>query len=120
MDKIEGVVILFDKKGYFNYICVELFGVVVVIMLWNLLLMLLVWKIVLVLVVGCMVVVKLFEFMLVLMLEFVKLFEEVGFLLGVFNVVMGFGVDIGVVLVIYLKVKKVMFIGFDVIGCMIN
>ncbi|MDB0511642.1 aldehyde dehydrogenase [Ralstonia solanacearum] len=119
-DKIEGAVIPLDKKGYFNYTRAEPLGVVAAITPWNSPLMLLAWKIAPALAAGCTVVAKPSEFTSASTLEFGKLFEEAGFPSGVFNVVTGFGADIGAALVTHPKVKKVTFTGSDATGRVIN
>lgn len=70
----------------------------------------------LVLVVGNMVVFKLLEIMLLLMLCIVELMVEVGFFVGVVNIVFGYGYMVGQWFVEYLGVGKIVFIGLMVIG----
>ncbi|MGH8784506.1 MAG: aldehyde dehydrogenase [Cupriavidus necator] len=119
-DKIEGTVIPLDKKGYFNYTRREPLGVVAAITPWNSPLMLLAWKIAPALAAGCTVVVKPSEFTSVSALELALLFEEAGFPAGVFNVVTGFGAEVGSPLVTHPLVKKVTFTGSDATGRVIN
>ncbi|WP_454753231.1 aldehyde dehydrogenase [Cupriavidus necator] len=119
-DKIEGTVIPLDKKGYFNYTRREPLGVVAAITPWNSPLMLLAWKIAPALAAGCTVVVKPSEFTSVSALELALLFEEAGFPAGVFNVVTGFGAEVGSPLVTHPLVKKVTFTGSDATGRAIN
>lgn len=119
-DKIEGTVIPLDKKGYFNYTRREPLGVVAAITPWNSPLMLLAWKIAPALAAGCSVVVKPSEFTSVSALELALLFEEAGFPAGVFNVVTGFGAEVGSPLVTHPLVKKVTFTGSDATGRAIN
>ncbi|SCU75304.1 putative aldehyde dehydrogenase DhaS [Cupriavidus necator] len=119
-DKIEGTVIPLDKKGYFNYTRREPLGVVAAITPWNSPLMLLAWKIAPALAAGCTVVVKPSEFTSVSALELALLFEEAGFPVGVFNVVTGFGAEVGSPLVTHPLVKKVTFTGSDATGRVIN
>lgn len=104
---------------YMVYMCKELVGVVVVIVLWNFLLMIVVWKLVFVFVVGCMIVLKLLLEMLFIVLCFVEFVCEVGVLFGVFNVVMG-GCVCGVVFVSYLLIVKILFMGLIVIGKLVG
>lgn len=74
-------------------------------------------KVVLVLVVGCMVVIKFVEYMLFLVLVLVVLVEKVGFLFGVFNVIIVSEVVlIGKELIINFIVKKIFFIGLIWVG----
>ncbi len=119
-DKIEGTVIPLDKKGYFTYTRREPLGVVAAITPWNSPLMLLAWKIAPALAAGCTVVVKPSEFTSVSALELALLFEEAGFPAGVFNVVTGFGAEVGAPLVTHPLVKKVTFTGSDATGRVIN
>lgn len=119
-DKIEGSVIPLDKKGYFNYTRREPLGVVAAITPWNSPLMLLAWKIAPALAAGCTVVVKPSEFTSVSALELALLFEEAGFPAGVFNVVTGYGAEVGSPLVTHPLVKKVTFTGSDATGRIIN
>ncbi|MCY0855536.1 aldehyde dehydrogenase [Cupriavidus sp. D39] len=119
-DKIEGTVIPLDKKGYFNYTRSEPLGVVAAITPWNSPLMLLAWKIAPALAAGCTVVVKPSEFTSVSALELALLFQEAGFAPGVFNVVTGFGAEVGSPLVTHPLVRKVTFTGSDATGRVIN
>lgn len=93
-----------------------LFGVVGVIVLWNFLMMLFLNKFGLVLLIGNIVVVKFVDMMLFMMFVLVEILIEVGFLFGVFNVVIGIGLVVGEVLVMHLFVRKVVFIGLMLIG----
>jgi aldehyde dehydrogenase (NAD+) len=115
-DKIQGDVIPLDKKGYFNFTRHEPLGVTAVITPWNSPLMLLSWKIAPALSAGCTVVIKPSEFTSASTLEFVRLFEEVGFPPGVVNVVTGFGAEVGAALVQHPLVRKVTFTGADSTG----
>ncbi|RZT35572.1 aldehyde dehydrogenase [Cupriavidus agavae] len=119
-DKVEGAVIPLDKKGYFNYTRKEPLGVVAAITPWNSPLMLLAWKIAPALAAGCTVVVKPSEFTSVSALELAVLFQDAGFPPGVFNVVTGFGGEVGSPLVTHPLVKKVTFTGSDATGRVIN
>ncbi|XYJ91411.1 Acyl-CoA reductase [Cupriavidus necator] len=119
-DKVEGTVIPLDKTGYFNYTRREPLGVVAAITPWNSPLMLLAWKIAPALAAGCTVVVKPSEFTSVSALELALLFEEAGFPAGVFNVVTGFGAEVGAPLVTHPMVRKVTFTGSDATGRAIN
>ncbi len=82
--------------------------------------MLLAWKIAPALAAGCTVVVKPSEFTSVSALELALLFEEAGFPAGVYNVVTGFGAEVGSPLVTHPLVKKVTFTGSDATGRVIN
>ncbi len=115
-DKIEGGVLPVDKADVFTYTRHEPVGVVVAISPWNSPLLLSSWKIAPALAAGCTVVLKPSEFTSASALEFAKLFEEAGFPPGVFNVVTGFGPDVGEPLVSHPKVAKVAFTGSEMGG----
>lgn len=119
-DKIEGSVPPLDKRGYFAYTKKEPVGVVAVITPWNSPLLLLAWKIAPALAAGCTVVVKPSEFTSASTLVLARLFDEAGLPPGVFNVVTGFGQDVGAALVEHPLVRKVSFTGSDATGRRIN
>lgn len=119
-DKIEGTVIPLDKKGYFNFTRGEPLGVVAAITPWNSPLMLTAWKIAPALAAGCTVVLKPSEYTSVSALQLAKLFQEAGFPNGVFNVVTGFGGEVGGPLVTHSLVRKITFTGSDATGRAIN
>lgn len=110
------LIFLFQGVCYQVWMCKELVGVVVGIVLWNFLLMIGMWKVMLVLAVGCLIVIKFLEIMLLMMLCVVELVSEVGIFDGVFNVVIGLGVVCGAVLMLYFYVVKISFIGLIVMG----
>ncbi|TPQ28190.1 aldehyde dehydrogenase [Cupriavidus pinatubonensis] len=115
-DKIEGSVPPSDKPGIFNYVRREPVGVVAAIGPWNSPLLLTTYKICPALAAGCSIVVKPSEFTSASMLEFAELVEKAGFPKGVFNVVTGFGAEVGAPLVEHPKVAKVAFTGSDMTG----
>lgn len=115
-DKVEGTVVPLDKKGFFNFTRQEPLGVVAAITPWNSPLLLAGWKIAPALAAGCTVVLKPSEFTSASSLEFARLFEEAGFPPGVFNVVTGFGAEVGTALVEHPLVRKITFTGSDVTG----
>ena len=119
-DKIQGATLPLDKKGYFAYTRHEPVGVVAAITPWNSPLLLLTWKIAPALAAGCTVVVKPSEFTSASTLELAELFDEAGFPPGVFNVVTGFGAEVGTPLVEHPLVAKVSFTGSDATGRLIN
>ncbi|MBD9394094.1 aldehyde dehydrogenase [Acidovorax sp. ACV01] len=119
-DKVQGTTIPLDKKGYFAYTRNEPVGVVAAITPWNSPLMLLSWKIAPALAAGCTVVAKPSEFTSASTLELADLFEEAGFPPGVFNVVTGFGPEVGTPLVEHPLVSKISFTGSDATGRRIN
>ncbi|PLC51360.1 carnitine dehydratase [Pollutimonas subterranea] len=119
-DKIQGNVLPLDKKGYLAFTRNEPVGVVAAITPWNSPLMLATWKIAPALAAGCTVVIKPSEFTSASTLEFAKLFDEAGFPPGVFNVVTGFGKDVGASLVEHPLVRKISFTGSDTTGRLIN
>jgi (Z)-2-((N-methylformamido)methylene)-5-hydroxybutyrolactone dehydrogenase len=111
VDKIEGRVTRIDKPGMFHYITYDPVGVIVAITPWNSPLLLATWKIAPALAAGCTVVAKPSEFTSASMLTFAELVEEAGFPAGVFNVVTGFGTEVGDALVHQPKVDKIAFTG---------
>ena len=115
-DKIEGRVTNIDKPGMHHYITHVPVGVVATITPWNSPMMLAIWKIAPALAAGCTVVAKPSEFTSASMLAFAELVEECGFPAGVFNVVTGFGPEVGVPLVNHPKVDKIAFTGGDAGG----
>ena len=119
-DKVQGSTLPLDKKGYFAFTRHEPVGVVAAITPWNSPLLLLAWKIAPALAAGCTIVVKPSEFTSASTLEFADLFEEAGFPPGVFNVVTGFGGEVGTPLVEHPLVAKVSFTGSDATGRLIN
>ncbi len=118
-DKIEGSVIPIDKPGNFNYTRHEPLGVVVAIVPWNSPLLLTAWKLAPALAAGNTVVIKPSEYTSASILEFMKIFEQVGFPSGVVNVVTGFGPEAGMPLVEHPLVRKVAFTGSDKTGQLI-
>lgn len=119
-DKIQGTTLPLDKKGYFAFTRHEPVGVVAAITPWNSPLLLLAWKLAPALAAGCTMVVKPSEFTSASTLEFADLFEEAGFPPGVFNVVTGFGSEVGTPLVEHPLVAKISFTGSDATGRLIN
>ena len=119
-DKVQGSVLPLDKKGYFSFTRHEPLGVVAAITPWNSPLLLASWKIAPALAAGCTVVLKPSEFTSASSLEFARLFEEAGFPPGVFNVVTGFGDEVGSALVEHPLVRKISFTGSDSTGRRIN
>ncbi len=119
-DKVQGSTLPLDKKGYFAFTRHEPVGVVAAITPWNSPLLLLAWKLAPALAAGCTVVAKPSEFTSASTLEFAQLFEEAGFPAGVFNVVTGFGAEVGTPLVEHPLVAKISFTGSDSTGRLIN
>jgi aldehyde dehydrogenase (NAD+) len=119
-DKIQGTTLPLDKKGYFSFTRNEPLGVVAAITPWNSPLLLATWKIAPALAAGCTIVIKPSEFTSASTLEFAELFDEAGFPPGVFNVVTGFGAEVGSPLVEHPLVRKISFTGSDVTGRLIN
>jgi (Z)-2-((N-methylformamido)methylene)-5-hydroxybutyrolactone dehydrogenase len=119
-DKVQGSTLPLDKKGYFAFTRHEPVGVVAAITPWNSPLMLLSWKIAPALAAGCTVVVKPSEFTSASTLELAELFVEAGFPPGVFNVVTGFGAEVGAPLAEHPLVNKISFTGSDATGRRIN
>lgn len=115
-DKIQGAVVPIDKPGILNFIRYEPMGVVLSITPWNSSLPLTTWKMAPALCAGNTMVCKPSEFTSASMLEFAKLFIEAGFPPGVFNVVTGFGPEIGPSLVSHPGVARIAFTGGDEAG----
>jgi len=112
-DKIQGDVTPFDKPGIFHYTTFQPLGVVATIAPWNSPLLLAVWKIAPALAAGNTVVAKPSEFSSASTLLFAKLCEEAGVPAGVFNVVTGFGTEVGAPLVSHPLVARVAFTGSE-------
>ncbi len=115
-DKIEGAVIASDKADAFNYTLKEPVGVCAMIVPWNSPLLLVAWKLAPALAAGCTAVIKPSEFTSASLLEFMKIFEQVGFPKGVVNVITGYGQAVGEPLVTHPKVAKVAFTGGGLTG----
>lgn len=115
-DKIEGATLPLDKKGYFAFTRKEPLGVVAAITPWNSPLLLAAWKVAPALAAGCTIVIKPSEFTSASTIEFAELFDEAGFPPGVFNVVTGFGKEVGSPLVDHPLVAKIAFTGSDATG----
>ena len=92
------------------------YGVVVAITPWNSPLMILAWKLAPALAAGNTVVVKPSEMASASTLEFARLAHEAGLPTGVFNVVTGFGHEVGEALVRHPLTRKVTFTGSDIGG----
>jgi aldehyde dehydrogenase (NAD+) len=119
-DKIEGTVPPLGRPGYFAYTRLEPVGVVVAITPWNSPLLLAASKIAPALAAGCTVVHKPSEYSSASALEFARLVEEAGFPAGVFNVVTGYGAEVGDPLVRNPKVARISFTGGTQAGRAIN
>ncbi len=115
-DKIEGAVIPIDKPETFNFTRNEPLGVCVGITPWNSPLLLLAYKLAPALAAGNTFVAKPSEFTSASTLEFAKLVEQAGFPAGVFNVVTGFGADVGETLTTHKHVAKIAFTGSEATG----
>ena len=115
-DKIQGVVVPMDRPKVFNYVRYEPMGVVVSITPWNSSLSLTAWKIAAALCAGNTVVCKPSEYTSASLFEFAKLVAEAGLPPGVFNVVTGFGHEVGEPLVRHPLVQRIAFTGGDEAG----
>jgi len=115
-DKVQGAVVPIDKPDLLTYTTSEPVGVVAALTAWNSPLLFVAWKCAAALAAGCTVVIKPSEFTSVSTLEFARLTKEAGFPDGVFNVVTGFGQDVGASLVAHPDVSKVTFTGSDATG----
>ncbi|MBT7509278.1 MAG: aldehyde dehydrogenase [Rhodospirillaceae bacterium] len=110
-DKIEGAVLPIDKPDMFTYTRHEPLGVITMITPWNSPILLLAWKLAPALAAGNTVVLKPSEFTSASSLAFADLMEQAGFPKGVFNVVTGYGAEIGETLVTHDDVAKIAFTG---------
>ncbi|MBT3659107.1 MAG: aldehyde dehydrogenase [Rhodospirillaceae bacterium] len=110
-DKIEGAVLPIDKPDMFTYTRHEPLGVITMITPWNSPILLLTWKLAPALAAGNTVVLKPSEFTSASSLAFADLMEQAGFPKGVFNVVTGYGAEIGETLVTHDDVAKIAFTG---------
>lgn len=119
-DKVQGAVVPINKPGVFNYVRYEPVGVVAAISPWNSPLALSTWKLAPALAAGNTVVLKPSEFTSASLLELAALAKEAGFPPGVFNVVTGFGSEVGEPLVTHPLVAKVAFTGGEIAGQRIN
>lgn len=110
-DKVEGATIPVDKPGFLNFTQYEPLGVVAIITPWNSPLLLASWKIAPALAAGNTIVVKPSEFTSASMIELARLVEDAGFPKGVFNVITGYGHEVGSALVEHPKVARIGFTG---------
>jgi len=115
-DKVNGAVVPMDRPGAFAYTRYEPLGVVAAITPWNSPLLLASWKIAPALAAGNTIVLKPSEHASMSALAFAELFEEAGVPPGVFNVITGFGEEIGAALVTHPDVAKVAFTGGESSG----
>lgn len=115
-DKIEGTVIPIDKPDTFAFTRNEPLGVCVGITAWNSPILLLSYKVAPALAAGNTFIAKPSEFTSASTLEFAKLVEKAGFPPGVFNVVTGYGSEIGDHLVTHPDVAKIAFTGSENTG----
>src|SRR3546814_77031 len=115
-DKYQGAVVPNDKPKVYNCIRYEPMGVVLSITPWNSSLPLTTWKMAPALCAGNTIVCKPSEYTSASLLELARLFVEAGFPPGVFNVVTGFGGEIGDPLVRHPDVQRIAFTGGDEAG----
>ena len=115
-DKIEGTVVPIDKPDLFTFTTHEPVGVVAALTAWNSPLLFIAWKCAPALAAGCSVVIKPSEFTSASTLAFMELTKQAGFPDGVWNVVTGFGPEVGAQLVEHPDVAKITFTGSDTTG----
>lgn len=115
-DKSEGAVLPLDRPGMFAFTRREPIGVVVGITPWNSPLLITGSKVPMALAAGCTFVLKPSEYTSASALELARLIEQAGFPPGVFNVVTGFGDELGAPLVQHPLVAKVTLTGGEVTG----
>lgn len=118
-DKVEGRVMPIDKPNMFAFSRSEPVGVVGAITAWNSPLLFIAWKCAPALAAGCTVVIKPSEFTSASTLEYAALTREAGFPDGVFNVVAGYGHEVGSAIVDHPEVAKITFTGSDATGARI-
>jgi acyl-CoA reductase-like NAD-dependent aldehyde dehydrogenase len=118
-DKIEGRVMPIDKPDTFAFSRPEPVGVVGAITAWNSPLLFIAFKCAPALAAGCAVVIKPSEFTSASTLEYAELTREAGFPDGVFNVVAGYGHEVGSAIVDHPDVAKITFTGSDTTGARI-
>lgn len=118
-DKVQGSVVPIDKPDLLTFTTPEPVGVVAALTAWNSPLLFIAWKCAAALAAGCTIVLKPSEFASASALEFAQLVKEAGFPDGVFNVVTGFGQDVGATLVSHPDVNKVTFTGSDTTGAVV-
>ncbi|OWT77169.1 MULTISPECIES: aldehyde dehydrogenase [unclassified Achromobacter] len=115
-DKIQGAVVPIDRPKVYNFIRYEPMGVVACITPWNSSLPLTTWKMAPALCAGNTVVCKPSEYTSASLFELARLFVEAGFPPGVFNIVTGFGGEVGDPLVRHPQVPRIAFTGGDEAG----
>jgi aldehyde dehydrogenase (NAD+) len=115
-DKIQGAVVPIDRPKVYNFIRYEPMGVVACITPWNSSLPLTTWKMAPALCAGNTVVCKPSEYTSASLFELAKLFVEAGFPPGVFNIITGFGGEVGDPLVRHPDVQRIAFTGGDEAG----
>jgi aldehyde dehydrogenase (NAD+) len=115
-DKIHGETIPEVAPGIVNITVREPLGVIAAITAFNSPLLLCAWKVAPALAAGNTVVVKPSEVSSASTLELAKLVEQAGFPRGVFNVVTGFGAEVGAPLAAHAGVDKLSFTGSTATG----
>ena len=115
-DKLEGSTIPADKPNFLVYTRREPAGVVAAIVPWNSPLLLLCWKLAPALAAGCTMVAKPSDYSPASAIALAGLLEEAGFPPGVFNVVSGFGPEVGKALAAHPGVDKIAFTGSTQVG----
>ncbi|MCO5064284.1 MAG: aldehyde dehydrogenase [Rhizobiaceae bacterium] len=112
-DKIQGAVIPIEKPGVFNYAKYEPIGVVASITPWNSSLLLTAWKMAPALCGGNTFIAKPSEFTSASMFELARIVAKADLPPGVFNVLTGFGSEVGEPLVRHEGVGRIAFTGGD-------
>lgn len=118
-DKIEGTSIPLEKPNTVAFTTREPIGVVAALTAWNSPLWFVAVKCAPALAAGCSVVVKPSEFASASTLEFAALLTAAGLPDGVFNVVTGYGHEVGAALVEHPDVAKITFTGAESTGARI-
>jgi aldehyde dehydrogenase (NAD+)/betaine-aldehyde dehydrogenase len=110
-DKISGMHLPIDKKDMEVWLRREPIGVVAAIIPWNSQLFLTATKLGPALAAGCTVVLKTSDDAAGPLLEFARVFHEVGFPNGVLNVITGLGAECGVALTSHPLISRIAFTG---------
>jgi aldehyde dehydrogenase (NAD+) len=110
-DKLGGHTIASSKTSYLVYTLEQPIGVAALLTAWNSPMLLLAYKLGPALAAGCTVVAKPSHSASVSTLAFAELVQEAGFPPGVFNVVTGYGTEVGAALISHPDVAKVAFTG---------
>lgn len=110
-NKLEGSTLPVNASGMLNYTLREPLGVCGLIVPWNYPLLMAVWKIAPALAAGNCIILKPAEQTPLSALYLGRLFQEAGFPSGVFNVLTGFGSEVGAAMTAHMGIDKIGFTG---------